>query len=135
MATILVIEDDPSFRDLLALHLHAAGHTVRTASDPEIGLRSFLKEAPDIILLDLDLPYLSGFEVLWALRSDEASKKIPVIVITGRADDETYDRCRKMGVDGFCAKPLKSEELLGAIVKALAGRAEKGQTPSSGAGR
>lgn len=130
LATILVIEDDPSFRDLLALHLHAAGHTVRTAGDPEEGLRKFLQEAPDIILLDLDLPYLSGFEVLEALRSDEASKKIPVIVITGHADDESYDRCRRMGADGFSLKPLKREELLDTIAKVLAGRAEEGLTPS-----
>ena len=132
MATILVIEDDPSFRDLLELHLHAAGHTVRTAGDPEEGLRSFLEEPPALVLLDLDLPYLSGFEVLEALRSDEASRKVPVIIITGRADDETYNRCRKMGIAGFASKPLKREELLDAIGKALAGRAGSGPTPGPG---
>lgn len=125
MATILVIEDDPSFRDLLALHLHAAGHTVRAAGDPEEGLRSFLREAPDIILLDLDLPYLSGFEVLSALRSDPVSQGIPVVVITGHTDDESYDRCRNLGIHGFCSKPLKREQLLDTIAKVLAGRAER----------
>jgi DNA-binding response OmpR family regulator len=120
LATILVIEDDPSFRDLLALHLRSAGHRVRAAADPEEGLRSFLEQVPEVVLLDLDLPYLSGFEVLSALRADDASKKVPVIVVTGRADDETYDRCRKMGVDGFASKPLKREELMDAIDKALA---------------
>jgi len=122
LATILVIEDDPSFRELLALHLRSAGHRVRAAADPEEGLRSFLEQAPEVVLLDLDLPYLSGFEVLSALRADDASKKVPVIIVTGRADDETYDRCRKMGVDGFASKPLKREELMDAIDKAL-GRA------------
>ena len=125
MATILVIEDDPSFRDLLALHLHAAGHAVRAAGDPEEGLRSFLREAPDIILLDLDLPYLSGFEVLSALRSDPVSQGIPVVVITGHTDDESYDRCRNLGIHGFCSKPLKREQLLDTIAKVLAGRAER----------
>jgi len=122
LATILVIEDDPSFRELLGLHLRSAGHRVRAAADPEEGLRSFLEQAPEVVLLDLDLPYLSGFEVLSALRADDASKKVPVIIVTGRADDETYDRCRKMGVDGFASKPLKREELMDAIDKAL-GRA------------
>ena len=126
MAAILVIEDDPSFRDLLDLHLRSAGHKVRAAADPEEGLRSFLEEVPEVVLLDLDLPYLSGFEVLSALRADDASQKVPVIVVTGRADDETYDRCRKMGANGFASKPLKREELLGAIDAAL-GR--KGRTP------
>ena len=123
MATILAIEDDPSFRDLLELHLHAAGHAVRTAADPEEGLRRLLEQAPELILLDLDLPYLTGFEVLEALRSDEATRKIPVIVLTGRADEDTYSRCRKMGIDGFASKPLRLEELLKAVDKALAGRA------------
>ncbi|HYA46812.1 MAG TPA: response regulator [Burkholderiales bacterium] len=120
MATILVIEDDPSFRELLGLHLRSAGHRVRAAADPEEGLRSFLEQVPELVLLDLDLPYLSGFEVLSALRADDASKKVPVIVVTGRTDDETYDRCRKLGVDGFASKPLKREELMDAIDKALA---------------
>ena len=127
MATILAIEDDASFRDLLRLHLQAAGHTVRTAADPEEGLRSFLEDPPELILLDLDLPYLSGFEVLAALRSDKASREIPVIVITGRAEGDTYEQCRKIGIEGFASKPLKREELLRAIDKALAGRASKGR--------
>jgi CheY-like chemotaxis protein len=125
MAQILAIEDDPSFRDLLELHLRTAGHVVRTAADPEEGLRRLLEQPPELILLDLDLPYLSGFEVLEALRSDDATRKIPVIVLTGRADEDTYGRCRKIGMDGFASKPLKLEELLKAVDKALAGRAGK----------
>lgn len=129
MATILAIEDDPSFRDLLQLHLQAAGHAVRTAADPEEGLRALLEDPPELILLDLDLPYLDGFEVLEALRSDKASRAIPVIVITGRAEGEAYDRCRKIGIDGFASKPLKREELLRVIDKVLTGSANKRRTP------
>jgi|SRR5262245_36778451 len=117
---ILAIEDDPSFLDLLKLHLQSAGHTVRTAADPEVGLRAILEEPPELILLDLDLPYLSGFEVLEALRSDEASRSIPVIIVTGKTESETYERCRRIGFDGFTSKPVKREELLRAVDKALA---------------
>lgn len=120
MATILAIEDDPSFRDLLRLHLQSAGHSVRTAADPEEGLRAVLEDPPELILLDLDLPYLSGFEVLEALRSDEASRPIPVIIITGKTESDTYERCRKIGFDGFASKPLKREDLLREVGKALA---------------
>ena len=127
MATILAIEDDASFRDLLQLHLQAAGHTVRTAADPEEGLRSLLEDPPELILLDIDLPYLTGFEVLEALRSDDASRAIPVIVITGRPEGDTYERCQRIGIDGFASKPLKREDLLRAIDKALAGSAGKGR--------
>jgi CheY-like chemotaxis protein len=118
---ILAIEDDPSFRDLLKLHLQSAGHSVQTAADPEEGLRAILDDPPDLILLDLDLPYLSGFEVLEALRSDEASRSIPVIIITGRPEGDTYERCRRIGFEGFAAKPLKREDLLRAVSDALAG--------------
>jgi CheY-like chemotaxis protein len=127
LATILAIEDDPSFRDLLQLHLQAAGHTVWTAADPAEGLRALLEDPPELILLDLDLPYLNGFEVLEALRSDEASRTIPVVVITGRAEGEAYERCRKIGIDGFASKPLRREELLRVIDKALVGSTDKGR--------
>ena len=129
MAKILAIEDDASFRDLLQLHLQSAGHKVRTAADPEEGLRGFLEDPPELVLLDLDLPYLSGFEVLEALRSDEGSRAVPVIVITGREDGEAYERCRRIGIDGFASKPLKREELLRVIDKVLAGRAGKPTAP------
>ena len=125
MATILVIDDDPSFRDLLRLHLLAAGHTVYAAEDPEEGIHSLLENSADLILLDLDLPYLSGFEVLEALRSDPASKEIPVIVLTGRGDEETYTRCRKIGTDGFLTKPLKKEQLIKAVSEALGARTQE----------
>jgi two-component system chemotaxis response regulator CheY len=125
VATILVIDDDPSFRDLLRLHLLSAGHTVHAAEDPEEGLRKLLEYSADLILLDLDLPYMSGFEVLEALRSDPASQKIPVIVLTGRGDEETYIRCNKMGIDGFLTKPLKKERLIEAIGKTLSARTQE----------
>src|SRR5262245_49601702 len=129
LATILAIEDDPSFRDLLQLHLQSAGHTVRTAADPEEGLRAFLEDPPELVLLDLDLPYLSGLEVLEALRSDEASRPIPVIVVTGRTEPEIYERCRRIGIGGFASKPVKREELLREGEQALARNSDGRETP------
>lgn len=123
MAKILVIEDDQSFLDLVRLHLSVAGYEVAAAEDPEEGLRSLISTPPDLILLDLDLPYLSGFEVLEALRSEPAYRKIPVMIITGYKDDESYARCQKMGIDGFFTKPVPSEQLIEAIGRSLARRA------------
>ena len=119
MAKVLVIEDDLAFRDLLRLHLRQAGHAVQVAADPEEGLRSLIDTPPEVILLDLDLPYLNGFEVLQALRSDPVSQKIPVIIVTGNADEEVNDRCRAIGIQGFLTKPFKAEHLLQTIAKAL----------------
>ena len=128
MANILAIEDDPSFRDLLELHLGFAGHKVRTAADAAEGIRALLDSPPDLILLDLDLPFLSGFEVLEALRSEKASRKIPVVVVTGHADSEVFERCKKIGIEGFAAKPVKREDLLETVAKALQ-RPVAGTTP------
>lgn len=125
MATVLVIDDNLAFRDLLRLHLRQAGHTVETAADPEEGLRSLIDTPPDLILLDLDLPYLNGFEVLEALRSDPASQKIPVIIVTGHTEENLHDRCRTMGIEGILTKPFKGEHLIEAITTALAARGEK----------
>lgn len=125
MAKVLVIEDDLAFRDLLRLHLRQAGHTVQVAADPEEGLRNLIDAPPDLILLDLDLPYLHGFEVLEALRSDPASQKIPVIIVTGHAEEDVHERCRTIGMDGYLTKPFKAEQLIQGITKALAARGEK----------
>jgi CheY-like chemotaxis protein len=122
VAAILVIEDDQSFLDLVRLHLSLAGYEVRTAEDPEEGLRSLIANPPDLILLDLDLPYLSGFEVLEALRSEPAYRKTPVIIVTGHQDDESFERCHKMRIDGYFTKPVQSEQLVEAIAKSLAPR-------------
>lgn len=123
MAKILVIEDDQSFLDLVRLHLSVAGYEVEAAEDPEEGLRSLIADRPDLVLLDLDLPYLSGFEVLEALRSEPAYQKIPVMIVTGHKDDESYARCQGMGIDGFFTKPVQSEQLIEAIGRSLARRA------------
>jgi len=125
MATILVIDDDHFFTELVSLHLLLAGHTVQVARDPEEGLRAIIDSAPDLILLDLNLPYMSGFEVLEALRSDPATREIPVIMLTAHKDEESYGRCEKIGIDGFLTKPLQSDKLTEGIAAALAARAQK----------
>jgi len=128
MATVLIIDDDHFFTELVSLHLMLAGYTVQTAKDPAEGLRAVIDGPPDLILLDLDLPYMSGFEVLEALRSDPASRGIPVIMLTARKDEDSYVRCQKIGCDGFVTKPLQSDQLIDVIVAALAARGKSRQT-------
>ena len=115
MAKIVVIEDDPTFLDLLRVHLASAGHEVLTAEDAVLGLRAIIDNAPDLILLDLSVPYLDGFEMLEALRSDPATRDIPVIVVTGRGDDETYTQARKLGAAQLLTKPVARDLLMKAI--------------------
>ncbi len=115
MAKIVIIEDDLTFLDLLRVHLASAGHEVLTAEDAVLGLRAVIDNAPDLILLDLSVPYLDGFEILEALRTDPATRDIPVLVLTGRGDDETYTRARKLGAAQLLTKPVARDLLIKAI--------------------
>ena len=119
MARLLVIEDDVTMLDLLRVHLKAAGHAVRVASDAADGIRYILAETPDLILSDIAMPYLDGMELLRALRSDPMTMRIPVIFLTGRNDDDTLVKAHQLGVDDFLTKPIQAEDLLSAIDKAL----------------
>ena len=119
MAKLLLIEDDVSMLELLRVHLKAAGHSVRVASDAADGIRYILAETPDLILSDIAMPSLDGMELLRALRSDPMTRRIPVIFLTGRDDDDTVVKAHQLGVDDFLTKPIQVEDLLSAIDKAL----------------
>jgi len=125
LARIVVIEDDLTFLDLLRVHLASAGHEVLTAEDAALGLRAVITEAPDLILLDLSVPYLDGFEILRALSTDPATNKIPVIVLTGRGDDDTFARARELGASRFLTKPVARDVLI-KTVDALLGPGKTG---------
>jgi DNA-binding response OmpR family regulator len=122
LAKIVVIEDDLSFLELLRVHLASAGHEVLTAEDAVLGLHAIIANAPDLILLDLWVPYLDGFEMIEALRNDPATRNIPVIVLTGRGDDETYARAHKLGAAQLLTKPVQRDLLLKAIEGQLGSR-------------
>jgi len=125
LAKIVVIEDDVSFLDMLRVHLASAGHEVRTAEDAALGLRAVITEGPDLILLDLTVPYLDGFEMIKALRNDPATNAIPVVVLTGRSDDETFAEVRRLGASQFLTKPVTVDALIRAIDSQLAAPREQ----------
>ena len=122
MAKILVIEDDATFLDLVRVHLSGEGHEVIMAEDAAIGLRAVIADRPDLVVLDIFVPYLDGFEVLAALQSDPATRGIPVIVLTGHGDDETFARARQLGAAAFLTKPVEGTRLIRAIEEQLAAR-------------
>ncbi len=128
MAKIVVIEDDVGFLDLLRVHLASAGHEVLTAEDAALGLRAVITEAPDLILLDLTVPYLDGFEMIRALRNDPATSRIPVVVLTGRGDDETFAEVRKLGASHFLTKPVERDVLISVIETQLGAPKKRSKT-------
>jgi len=115
LAKLLVIDDDVALLELLRVHLKHAGHAVRTAGDAAEGIRALLSDPPELILSDISMPYLDGFELLRALRSEPMTQSIPVIFLTGRNDEDSPVKARALGVDDYLSKPIHVEELLSSI--------------------
>ncbi len=112
---ILVIEDDLEtlslFQEILARQFEVLG-----APDGGNGMARAITERPDVILLDLFLPGLSGIEVCKELRSNENTRMIPIIVVTGAASDEAREHARLAGADDFMLKPFHAEHLIARIL-------------------
>ncbi len=119
MARILIIDDDRTFVDLLRVHLSDAGYEVDIAGDAVLGLRAILADPPQLLLLDLNIPYLHGFEMLRALKNDPLTRRMPVVIITGRDDEDAYVQALQIGIDGYLTKPVQREMLLGTVETAL----------------
>lgn len=106
-ATILLVEDDRFLRQAAHVALGRAGYHVLTAADGEEGLRLARTAAPDIVLLDLLMPKLSGLEVLAALRAEEATRAVPVLVLSNSSLERTVAEVRRLGAEYIVkAKPL-----------------------------
>ncbi len=121
--TVLVVDDDPAIRDLLRIHLGNAGYRVPRAEDAIVGGHMLVKEPPDLLLLDLDMPYMTGLEFLQALRSDTSLPKFPIVFLT--ANPEGRELAASLGAAGYLAKPILLNDLLNEVSRHLPG----GRTP------
>lgn len=113
MSTILVIDDDEYMRELLQLHLSNAGYDVLTAEDAVVAGHSVLRHRPDLILVDVEMPFMTGLEFVQALKADPSVCDIPVVFISSRDDCE--DRAKELGARAFLQKPLLAEHLLATV--------------------
>jgi len=109
---VLVIENNPQNMELLVAYLETLGCQVRTAPDGIAGLEKVKIEPPDLILLDVMMPRMSGFEVCRKLKSDPASRDIPVLMVTALNELEDIERGVESGTDDFISKPVNRLELL-----------------------
>jgi len=114
---ILVVDDNDSSRNLLAHQLRRQGHTISTASSGRQALEMIRKSKPDLILLDLFMPDMNGFDVLQKMYTDEALRAVPVIIITGLNDKSAAVKCIEAGAFDLLIKPV-NPSLLGARVVA-----------------
>jgi len=105
---ILIIDDDIGFRDLLRIHLSAAGYQVQVAEDGVTGGRALLEQAPDLIVSDINMPFLDGFELLSLMRSDASTASIPVILLSGRSGGDTMAKAVELGAADDALPPAAS---------------------------
>jgi CheY-like chemotaxis protein len=119
MAKILIVEDNPMNRDMLSRRLIRSGHLVLMAGDGRQGITSAQNECPDLILMDMSLPEIDGWEATRRLKSDKATRRIPVIALTAHAMSSDRQKCMEAGCDDYDTKPVDYQRLTAKIQAAL----------------
>jgi len=118
---VLVADDDPDILQLVAFRLERAGYAVVQAIDGEQALRVATELEPDLAVLDVMMPKLTGYDVTRRLRQHDATKRMPVILLTARVQEADVARGFEAGADDYLRKPFSPQEL-GARVQAVLGR-------------
>ena len=119
-ARVLVVDDDPSMRLLCAISLQREGHVVVEAPDVPTALTHARSEAPDLILTDVSMPELDGFELAEELRRDARTRTIPVVFISGETEPANEARARALGALAYLTKPFDPAALAAVVESALA---------------
>lgn len=119
MTRVLVIDDESDVLLLCRVNLEHAGHEVLQAQEGPQGLIMAREEQPDVVVLDLMLPAMDGYEVLAALREDEATRELPVVVLTAKAQIEDRIRCWEDGAAEFLTKPFPPEVLVDTLERVV----------------
>jgi len=119
VAKVLIVEDNRANMKLAVFLLESAGHTVLSATDAEAALTLARDGQPDLILMDIQLPGIDGLEATVLLKSDVATRAIPVIALTALAMKGDEERIRAAGCDGYIAKPMRHQEFLATITAQL----------------
>lgn len=112
MAKLLLVEDNEMNRDMLSRRLEKRGHTVLIAVDGAAGVAQAKSQLPELILMDMSLPVIDGWEATRQLKADPATAKIPVIALTAHAMESDRDKALAAGCDDFDTKPVELPRLL-----------------------
>jgi DNA-binding response OmpR family regulator len=123
MARVLVVDDEPDVLLLCRLNLEQRGHQVLEAPNGDEALGLAREGTPDLVVLDLMLPGIDGYQVLQALRADERTSGIPVLVLTAKSLQADRERSRQLGAAAFVTKPFLPDELCDKVDAVLAGDA------------
>lgn len=118
---ILVVDDEPNIVLSLEFLMKQAGYLVRTAADGEAGLRAVAAEAPDLVLLDVNMPKRNGYEVCEAIRANPAWRAIRIIMLTARGRDIEREKGLAVGADDYVTKPFSTQEVVEKVRELLGG--------------
>ena len=115
--TILVADDEPAIRTMLEVILSADGHEVITVEDGKAVLEFLKSNTPDVMLLDVKMPQLNGFEICNRVRRIKRLAHLPIMLLTGFDDDQTKDHAKLVGADDIIYKPLSGKNLRGRVAQ------------------
>jgi CheY-like chemotaxis protein len=118
-ANILVVDDNANMRQLLDMHLRGAGYEVQLAEDGVAAGYCVLRNPPDLIISDVNMPHMDGFEFIAALRADPTLPRFPVIFLTTAEEGEL--RGKELGAVGYVAKPIRADRLLSLVAANVPG--------------
>jgi DNA-binding response OmpR family regulator len=119
MAKILIVDDDSSLLQMVSIILKRAGHESILSTEAEEGYNLALSDHPDLIIIDVMMPQVNGYQLCSALRKNADTKNLPVLILTALTETEHRERAEDAGADGFVTKPITSSELVLAINEAL----------------
>jgi len=124
MKKILLVEDNENNRDMLSRRLARRGYQVVFALDGKQGVEMAEQEKPDLILMDMSLPVMDGWEATRKVKANESTRKIPVICLTAHAMSGDREKAIEAGCDDYDTKPVEIDRLIGKIERLLAGQAD-----------
>ena len=125
---ILVIEDDPATSRLVDYSLRHEGYQVISASNGLEGLRKAISESPDLVILDVMLPGMDGFEICHRLKSEPATAQLPILMFSAKAQEIDKDTGIKVGADDYLTKPAAPSEIVSRVEKLLAKKKQAAPT-------
>lgn len=121
---VLVAEDEQNIAESLRFILERADCRVRHASDGEQALEEVRSDIPDVVILDVMLPSLNGFDVLKTIRADEALRSIPVLILTAKGQAQDRKTADALGADAFVTKPFANSEIVSAVKRLGSGQSD-----------
>ena len=119
MSIILVVDDDEDIRDIVALRMGVAGHTVLQAANGDECMELVRSGKPDVILLDIQMPRMNGIDICRLLKADAALRLIPVLLLTARGQESDVSRGFDAGADDYIVKPFSLQELQSRVERFL----------------